>query len=324
MNIENILPIDEVQSKDYYRNNPTAKTNYLDAIDAATLLPIAGLTAKAGIKGGSWGLSKIFDRKKQKFPDDLLDSKGKTRQQIKIDYFDFLNKPSVFEKQILKNKKINPDAKIYHEHNTLDKVVKSTVPYEKDLNITLNRVTEKVAPNAEVVTRTKKPEKIDLKLGGGRKPENISDVVGGRITVDSVDEINTVIKELDNNANIIKVDNFYDPIGTKDGYRGVHVQIQNSKGGSAEVQILPKDFVKLNDAGKNYYNAIKYGLHGNSFNKLKNILLNKNSQFQKDELFKKLQHNQKNNTLKNSYGAVLIPRLEESGFFPTYRGLLSK
>ena len=141
--------------------------------------------------------------------------------------------------------------------------------------------------------------------------------MGGRIAVDSADEIESVLKELSENANVVKVDNYYNPVGLevgaqRDGYRAVHAQVLNSKGTTAEVQIIPKDYLPINDAGKNYYNSIRHGENGNSFEKLKNILLNKNSKFQRDELFKQLQKNPKSN-LKN-----VAP------IFPTYRGLLSE
>lgn len=281
------------------------KTNPIDAIDAATLFPIAGLAGKGIAKGGSKLLSRIFDK-----------PIGKPTQP-NINFFDRLNNSSVFEKQAIKTKNINPDAKIYHDHNTVDGVIKNLVPYENDLNITLSKVAEKSSPKAEISTRTKLPEKINVKLDAGKNPENISDVMGGRIAVNSADEIPQVLKELDNNANIIKIDNYYDPIGLevsghRDGYRAVHVQILNSKGATAEVQIIPKAYLPINDAGKNYYNALRHKQNLNPVSNITNSILNKNSKFQRDALFKKLQNNPKNN-LTN-----IAP------IFPTYRGLLSE
>ncbi len=281
------------------------KINPLDAIDAATLIPIGGLIGKETLKRGSNLISKLFDK-----------PIGKP-QQPNISYFDKIFKSSVFDKKRIKTKNINPDKKVYHEQKTLDGVMKNLTPYETDLNITLRRVAEKAAPKAEVSTRTKLIEKVKTKLDAGKNPENVSDIMGGRIAVDSADEIESVLKELSENANVVKIDNYYNPIGLevgaqRDGYRAVHAQVLNSKGTTAEVQIIPKDYLPINDAGKNYYNAIRHGENKNSFEKLKNILLNKNSKFQRDELFKQLQKNPKSN-LKN-----VAP------IFPTYRGLLSE
>ena len=308
-NLKSILPIGNLllgnSDKFFTDISQGKKINPIDAIDAATLFPIAGLAGKGIAKGGSSLLSRIFDKPIGKPP------------QPNINFFDRLNKSSVFEKQAIKTNNINPDAKIYHDHNTVDGVIKNLAPYENDLNITLSKVAEKSSPKAEISTRTKLPEKINVKLGAGKAPENISDVMGGRIAVDSVDEIPQVLKELDNNANIIKVDNYYDPIGLevsghRDGYRAVHVQILNSKGATAEVQIIPKSYIPINDASKNYYNALRHKQNLNPVSNITNSILNKNSKFQRDALFKELQNNPKNN-LTN-----IAP------IFPAYRSLLSE
>ena len=100
--------------------------------------------------------------------------------------------------------------------------------------------------------------------------------------------------------------------GHRDGYRAVHVQILNSKGATAEVQIIPKSYIPINDAGKNYYNALRHKQNLNPVSNITNSILNKNSKFQRDALFKELQNNPKNN-LTN-----IAP------IFPTYRSLLSE
>ena len=309
-NLKNTVPVGNLLlgNSDRFFNNLSQgkKINKLDAVDAATLIPIAGLVGKGLVKGGSNLLTNIINKTELNLP------------QPKIDYLEFLNKPSVFEKVTLKNKNINPNAKIYHEQNTLDGVIKNLAPYEKDLNITLKRVAQEVAPKSEVVTRLKLPEKIKVKLDSGKKPENISDVLAGRITVDTPNEMIKVANELSNKANVIKLDNYYNPAGLQvsgksdEGYRAIHMQIKNKKGTSAEVIIMPKDYMPINFSGKDFYNTSRHGKDIGPVKKLTNEILIKNSKFQRDELFKKLQNNPKSDLIN------IAP------IFPTYRGLLSE
>ena len=73
---------------------------------------------------------------------------------------------------------------------------------------------------------------------------------------------------------------------------------------------MPKDYMPINFSGKDFYNTSRHGKNINPVKKLTNEMLIKNSKFQRDELFKKLQNNPKSNLIN------IAP------IFPTYRGLL--
>ena len=222
--------------------------NPMDALDlgagAASLLGGGGLIFKAGKKG-------LDALKKGTAVENAIAAK-------KIDADKIAN--SVFAKQDNVNIPKTEDVlnKNYHKYTNMEDITKNLLPYESDLQATLSNVAPK---NAQVYTRAKLPEKVQLKIDAGKNPQNISDYVGGRIVVDKAEDVIPTLNKLDKKANVVSIDNYFDKYGhptNKDGYRAVHVQLGNTKGTTAEVQIIPKDFVEINDASKAAYDNLRH------------------------------------------------------------------
>lgn len=72
-----------------------------------------------------------------------------------------------------------------------------------------------------------------------RPPQTISDYVGARIAVDTPQAMQRVLDRLGSNAKPLEVENFL--ANGKNGYRGVHVQMDLGNGMSAEIQLVPRE-----------------------------------------------------------------------------------
>jgi len=251
----------------------------MDALDLgagfASLLGGGGLAFKTGKKG-----LDVF--RKGNAVENAIAAK-------KIDADKVSN--SVFAKQDNVNIPKTEDVlnKNYHKYQNMEDINKNLLPYESDLQATL----DDVAPNsAKVYTRAKLPEKVQLKVDAGKNPQNISDYVGGRIVVDKAEDVIPTLNKLDKKANILSIDNWFDKFGhpaNKDGYRAVHVQLGNTKGTSAEVQIIPKDFIEINDAGKAAYDNLRHKANKLSTPEyLKNKYVQKSSELKRDLIYNRM------------------------------------
>lgn len=234
------------------------ESNPMGAIDTGLLAAPTAALIKPAARSGSKFLSSLYDPKIPHPP----------ASNVRLE-------KSVFDKtDNLPTLDLN--KKEYHAQNDMNQIIKNLAPYQKDLESTLN----KVAPNnSEVYARVKLPQKIQMKIDAGKQANQISDYMGGRIVVDNPADVIPTLNALDKEANIIQLDNYFDPLG-REGYRAVHAQIMNNKGATAEVQIIPKSFIPVNDAGKAAYDALRHNASNLSpIEKIKYQLMMKNSDY---------------------------------------------
>lgn len=100
-------------------------------------------------------------------------------------------------------------------------------------------------------SRVKEPDSLAVKQSR-RKPQEISDYLGGRLVADSPAAIEKAVAALRDRYQVREVDNFMD--GRKPGgYRAVHLQIESDKGVSVEVQIQPKEIRAVQDKAHETY-----------------------------------------------------------------------
>ena len=93
-----------------------------------------------------------------------------------------------------------------------------------------------------------KLQKIDSNIDG----QYLGDVLGGRILVDTLEDVNKIFRAArDQDIKMIEVENYF--IDTKDsGYRAIHFNFVTKDGFSMEVQIQHKDLAAVFKQGKAY------------------------------------------------------------------------
>ncbi len=100
-------------------------------------------------------------------------------------------------------------------------------------------------------------ERIGQKVSK-QPPNTISDYLGVRGSVETLEQIDPVIERLDKRFGMVQVDPFLSE-PRQSGYFGVHVQIKTPNGLTAEVQILPREVAEVKEAADELY-SIRRGL----------------------------------------------------------------
>jgi len=156
----------------------------------------------------------------------------------------------------------NVEKGIFQNYNTVPEIKKNLAKNQQELHDFLSRYNDTIGGNpANVNTRLKEDYKINMKLGEGKKqPQELTDVLGGRIVTNNIEDALQIIDDLPKRANVVKIDNWLtDPATPRgDGYRAAHFQIAFKNGTSAEVQIIPKPLLQINDKYKPFYDLEKH------------------------------------------------------------------
>ena len=153
----------------------------------------------------------------------------------------------------------NPITKksVLQSTNDIDQLLTLAAKYKPDLEATLNNIVIGTK-NATIETRVKlasstkqkvqKLQKVDSNIDG----QYLGDVLGGRILVDTLEDVNKVFRAArDQDIKMIEVENYF--ISTKDsGYRAIHFNFVTKDGFSMEVQIQHKDLAAAFKQGKAY------------------------------------------------------------------------
>ena len=105
--------------------------------------------------------------------------------------------------------------------------------------------------NGVYKARIKKLEKLQEKLKYKVRPDVLSDYVGARISVDTIQAAKMVANDVSKKFKVIHLDDFLDDIArtADDGnqYRAIHAQIMTKDGYTFELQIRLKDLDELTD-----------------------------------------------------------------------------
>ncbi len=112
---------------------------------------------------------------------------------------------------------------------------------------------EQAVPGAKFVSAGVKTNmgRIGQKVSK-QPPSTISDYGRGRMSVETIDLIDPVIKELDKRAGVVQVDPFLSE-PRQSGYLGVHAQVKMPNGSTAEVQILPREIAEAKERADKLY-----------------------------------------------------------------------
>ena len=133
---------------------------------------------------------------------------------------------------------------VYHHTQDMAMIERVARETEGDLRTLLDWSAEGIEGARVYGTRIKTGADIADKLAYGKRPDQIGDVLGGRIVVEDDAALADVIDRLERGAEVIDRD---DKLATPNasGYRAYHIQVMGRDGVSAEVQIVPREIAEV-------------------------------------------------------------------------------
>jgi len=151
---------------------------------------------------------------------------------------------------------------LYHKTDNFNEIYK-TLSQKVD---TVKKELQPIATKYDGDLKARIKEKASLKEKLALKPtmtvQNISDVLGVRISVDNVTAAKVLFSELDKKYKLIGRDDFLDDVGRtlthNTNYRRIHLQALTKDGFSFELQISLKELDPLIDINHAFYKKIKY------------------------------------------------------------------
>ena len=176
--------------------------------------------------------------------------------------------------------------------------------------------------NGDLTARIKDKGKIKTKLKvKDLSPQNISDFLGARISVDNITAAKLLFADLDKKFKLIGKDDFLDDIGRtlthKTQYRRIHLQALTKDGFSFELQVSLKKLDPLFDASHKLYTEVTYGVGSLDKQTIQRLLKEQklmNSKIEKEYFkIKDLEFSKNNPTNDVDVPYVIGTRLDENG-----------
>lgn len=114
-----------------------------------------------------------------------------------------------------------------------------------------------VGPDSRVVgVRAKSRESLMRKVALGKPAHTISDYLGARLSVDSRAEMDRLVRALGRRGfRVVEDQDFIDQM--KLGYRARHLQVMLPNGMTAEVQLVPREIVAVQDRAHREYDVAR-------------------------------------------------------------------
>ena len=176
--------------------------------------------------------------------------------------------------------------------------------------------------NGDLTARIKDKGKIKTKLKvKDLSPQNISDFLGARISVDNITAAKLLFADLDKKFKLIGKDDFLDDIGRtlthKTQYRRIHLQALTKDGFSFELQVSLKKLDPLFDASHKLYTEVTYAVGSLDKQTIQRLLKEQklmNSKIEKEYFkIKDLEFSKNNPTNDVDVPYVIGTRLDENG-----------
>ena len=176
--------------------------------------------------------------------------------------------------------------------------------------------------NGDLTARIKDKGKIKTKLKvKDLSPQNISDFLGARISVDNITAAKLLFAELDKKFKLIGKDDFLDDIGRtlthKTQYRRIHLQALTKDGFSFELQVSLKKLDPLFDASHKLYTEVTYTVGSLDKQTIQRLLKEQkdiNTKIEKEYFkIKDLEFSKNNPTNDVDVPYVIGTRLDENG-----------
>lgn len=133
---------------------------------------------------------------------------------------------------------LSSSPKVYQAVNDVNSLVSAAKEGEAGARDWLEPMVDGIEGAHFTGVRAKKLPAIESKIAIGKRPDQISDYLGARIVVDTVEAMRQVIERLKATGQVLEVDDFM--AEGKNGYRAVHLQMAAPDGKhSFELQIQP-------------------------------------------------------------------------------------
>jgi hypothetical protein len=151
---------------------------------------------------------------------------------------------------------------LYHISDNYNEIYKTLAAKLDFVKKELQPITTKY--NGNLTARIKTEAKIKEKLASDPTftPQNISDILGARISLDTIAQAKLVFSELNKKFKLIFRDDFLDDIGrtlTKNTeYRRIHLQALTRDGFSFELQVSLKELDPIIEISHAIYKKLKY------------------------------------------------------------------
>ena len=151
---------------------------------------------------------------------------------------------------------------LYHKSDNFNEIYKTLSGKINDVKKELQPIATKY--NGDLKARIKDKASLKEKLASDPTftPQNMSDVLGTRIAVRTINEAKLLMSELNKKFNLILNDDFLDDIGRtishNTDYRAIHAQILTKDGFSFELQIRLKELENLTEKSHAIYKKTKY------------------------------------------------------------------
>ena len=151
---------------------------------------------------------------------------------------------------------------LYHKSDNFNEIYKALSAKINDVKTELQPLATKYS--GDLKARIKKKASLNEKLASDPTftPQNMSDVLGTRITVDTINNAKLLMAELNQKFKLILNDDFLDDVGRtishNTDYRAIHAQILTKDGFSFELQIRLKELENLTEQSHKLYKKTKY------------------------------------------------------------------
>ena len=151
---------------------------------------------------------------------------------------------------------------LYHKSDNFNEIYKTLSGKINDVKKELQPIATKY--DGDLKARIKNKGSLEEKLASDPTftPQNMSDVLGTRISVRTIFEAKLLMSELSQKFKLILDDDFLDDVGRtishNTDYRAIHAQILTKDGYSFELQIRLKELDPLTEKSHAIYKKIKY------------------------------------------------------------------
>ena len=149
---------------------------------------------------------------------------------------------------------------IYHTSGDFNEIYKTLSSKLKDVKKDLQPIADRF--NGKFKARIKEVKELNKKINKGIKPENISDYLGTRISVNSIMDAKMLINDLNKVVKFLSIDDFLDDAGRSlesgSEYRAIHAQVLTKDGFSFELQVRLIDLDPLTEKSHAIYKKVKF------------------------------------------------------------------